>query len=180
MNRRRILRLLAGLAAVGAAASGIGASDAAFTDGVQTELTIAAGTLGLTHDGDGLVFDSAPLAPGGSEAATVTVRSQGTVAGRLQLHRETLSDTAPGGCAIADALTVRLREGETILFDGPLADLGTDTDLGPTAPGAARELGLRFTFPAGGGATAADNDNCFQGSVHRERLSWTLAEEPAP
>lgn len=187
MVTSRLARTTLGLIAllcIGLAGS---ATLAAFTsDPVTAETEIAVGTLALTAVGDDLVFDSAPLAPGDSSAAKVRLRQSGTLAATVVLHRESTAGTSPNGCAIADALGLLIvedRDGDVAtagdrrdVYDGTLAAAPTDLPLGQFAADERRTYEFTLTYAPQGGATTADNDNCFQGSVARQRFSWTARE----
>lgn len=180
MHRRPglLTRSLLVLGALLAATTGLHATGAAFTDAADHEWSVSTGSIALTRDGDGLVFSSAPLAPGDSATGTVTVRNTGDRALTLSLAREHLESTAPAGCAVRDALRLKVVQGTTTVVDAPVTEAAS-VDLGELAPAAAREYAFTLTFAPQHGATDADNDNCFQGSVDRERFTWHAVEAPA-
>ena len=170
-----MLRLALVLVAVIAAGTALHSTSAAFTDAQTTHFTISSGSVAIERTDGGFVFDSAPLAPGDSAHATATIANTGTLPLKLTLSRETLASTAPGGCPIRSALHLKI----TGLFDGPLADAPAHISVGSLAPGDSRSYGVTLTFAAQHGATEADNDNCFQGSVDREQFSWDAVEARA-
>jgi hypothetical protein len=178
--RRAPTALTRGLLIVGAliaATTGLTATKAAFTDAVPAvDWTITTGSIALERDGDGLVFSSAPLAPGDSATGTVVVRNVGDNLFKLSLGREGIESTAPAGCAVRDALHLKIVDGATTLVDAPLPTAATSVDVGDLAPAASRTLTVTLTFAPQNGATDADNDNCFQGSLDRERFTWSAVE----
>jgi hypothetical protein len=191
MRVRRLrlpLRVRAALAvgALAAAAVGVGASGAAFTDTWSTDWQITTGSVALAVDGDGLVFDSAPMAPGASATATATLHVRGSLPATVTLTRTELLSTAPGGCALRDALRISIlkdRDGDPAthgdrgtILDAALADVPARLDLGTLQPGDVRSYTVTLTFAARHGATATDNDNCFQGAVAHERFDWDAAQ----
>ncbi|HEY3020687.1 MAG TPA: hypothetical protein VGJ32_10860 [Solirubrobacteraceae bacterium] len=177
---RRLLTALLALAVVAVAAPRLHGTSAAFTDSHTTSIAISTGSVAIEHDGDGLTFTSAPLAPGDKAEATVRVTSSGSLAARLALTREQLTSTAPAGCAIRDALRLRVDEeagGEhRTVADGPLGEVADALELGRFASGETRTYALTITFAPQHGATATDNDNCLQGSVDTERFAWQAVE----
>lgn len=189
MRRPALIRLLcvvAALAGLSLVVSGFRATGAAFTDSETITVAISSGSVAIGHDGDGLEFSSAPLAPGDAAAATVRVTNSGTLAATLSLGREHLESTSPAGCAVRDALQLEIVEDvdgdpgtagdRTRIADGALTDVAASAALGAIAPGAARTYELTLTFEAQNGASAADNDNCFEGSIDRERFTWSSVE----
>ena len=158
------------------ATTGLTSTYAAFTDGESYEWSIATGTIALERDGDGLVFSSAPLAPGDSATGTVTVRNVGDRAFSLSLAREGIESTAPAGCAVREALQLTIVQGATTLVDAPLATAAASVEVGRIEPDAARTLTVTLTFAPQHGATDDDNDNCFEGSLDRERFTWHAVE----
>ena len=181
MLRCGLIVAVLALAAVAAIGSLRGTS-AAFTDEQTTEIAISTGSVAIERDGKGLVFSSAPLAPGDTASASVKVTNSGPLPVDLTLTRELLDSTAPGGCAVRDALTLKIVEVATgdvrrTLADGPLAGVPEHIALGTFEPGEARTYEITVTFVAEHGATATDNDNCFQDSVDRDRFSWVAAEK---
>ena len=170
---RRSLIVLAAVAAALAAVTTLRGTSAAFTDEQTTQFQLKTGSVAIERDGEGLVFTSAPLAPGDSAEATVTVKNAGTLPAKLTLTREQLESTSPGGCAVRDAMRLEVAHGETTISDGPLAG---DVELGTLAAGESRSYDVTLTFAAQHGASATDNDNCFQGSLDRERFGWRAVE----
>lgn len=178
------LIIVAVVALVTVAANAVRGTSSAFTDSHTTMLSVTSGGMAIKRDGDGLVFSSAALAPGDDATASVKVRNGGTLPADLTLTRETLGSTSPGGCAVRDALTLKIVEvgagdARRTLTDGPLAAAPTEIALGTFAVGDARAYEFTVTFVAGHGATATDNDNCFQGSVDSERFGWDATEKAA-
>jgi hypothetical protein len=192
--RRRLhlpvtVRAAIALALLGAAAAGISSTEASFTDEQSAQWSLRSGSLAIAVADDGLVLDGAALAPGDAATATVSVTSTGTLPADLTLTRDELESTAPAGCSLHDALTVRIvkdRDGDPttttdrrVLFDGSLASFPAPLALGAPAPGARRSYVVTFTYVAQGGATQTDNDNCFEGSVARERFGFDADERSA-
>src|SRR4051812_3306643 len=105
---RRLPYLLLALALAAAAASHLHGTSAAFTDSQTTSIAISTGSVGVERDGDGLTFTSAPLAPGDTSSATAEVTNSGSLAARLALTRANVTSTSPAGCAIRDALRLRI------------------------------------------------------------------------
>jgi hypothetical protein len=183
------VRAAAALALLGAAAAGVGSTEASFTDAASAQWSLRSGSLAIAVADHGFVLDGAPLAPGDVAAATVAVTSTGTLGASVRLTRDELASTAPAGCALRDALTLRIvkdRDGDPatttdrrVLFDAPLASAPERLALGVLAPGARRTYEVTFTYVAHGGATATDNDNCFEGSVARERFGFDADERSA-
>ena len=178
MHRRpgALIRALLVVGAILAATSGLTATRAAFTDEQSFDWTLQTGTVALTSEGDGLVFSSAALAPGDAATGTVTVTNDGTEPLELSLARELLSSTSPGGCAVRDALRLKIAQGATTLVDAPLATAAASLELDDLAPAASREYTFTLTFVPQHGAGDTDNDNCFQGSVDQERFTWNAVE----
>jgi hypothetical protein len=181
---RALLIAIAVVAVTSIAATTLHGTSAAFTDSQTIHLDVSSGGLSIERDGAGLVFSSTVLAPGDTATASVKVTNGGTLPYDLTLRRELVDAAAPGGCAIRDALTLKIVEiaaGGTrrTLTDGPLTSAATEVALGAFAVGAARTYEMTVAFPAGHGATATDNDNCFQGSFDRERFSWAAEERPS-
>lgn len=174
MNRHAIIALVLVVAAA-AAISTLHGTSAAFTAEQTAHLTIGTGSVALTDDGDALAFDAAALAPGDTAKATVTVKA-GSLPADVALSRQLLESTAPHGCAIRDALSLRVAEAGRTLTDGPLASAAAELPLGRFAAGETRTYEIALTFAARHGATTADNDNCFQDSVDRERFTWSATE----
>ena len=174
------IAVVAALAVIGT----LRGTSAAFTAEQSTTIQISTGSLAIKRDGAGLVFSSAALAPGDTATASVKVSNGGTLPYDLTLKRELLDSTAPGGCAVRDALTLKIVEvgagdARRTLTDGPLTAAPTGIALGTFAVGDARTYEFTVTFVAGHGATATDNDNCFQGSVDSERFGWDATEKAA-
>jgi hypothetical protein len=184
MPRLRFLSLP--LVLLGVAAGAFSATGASFTDETTLTYELGAGSLGIERNGDGLVFDSAPLAPGGVSRASVTVTNDSPFAAELVLTHEEESSTPGDGCAVRDALQLRVvedldRDLDTTgdrdeLTDEPLKTAPATIPLRPFAAGAARTYVFEVTFVAQGGATADSNDNCFQGSKTTERFAWQSME----
>src|SRR4051812_875537 len=170
---RRSLIALATVAAALAAVATVRGTSAAFTDEQTAQIQLKTGSVAIERDAQGLVFTSAPLAPGDSADAAVTVTNTGTLPAKLTLTREQLESTSPGGCAVGDALRLKVARGDNVLADGPL---GGAIELGTFAAGEAGTYDVTITFAAQHGATAADNDNCFEGSLDRERFAWQAVE----
>jgi hypothetical protein len=167
------------------AAAGHG-THAAFTDTHSVDFTVGVGSVALEHVGDGLAFTSAPLVPGGEPArGTVRVRNGGTLAADVALVREAGAATSPAGCSVRDALRLRVvadgdgdpeTKGDRVeVVDGPMASVGS-APVGRLAAGAARSFDVAVWFLAQHGATADDNDNCFEGSVDTERFAFQAME----
>jgi hypothetical protein len=174
---------LATLTALATAGDG---THAAFTDAQSVDFTVSAGSVALEHVGDGLGFTSAPLAPGGEPArGTVRVRNGGTLAADVAFLRTAGPVTSPAGCAVRDALRLRVvadadgdpdTKGDRVeIVDGPMASV-TSAALGRLAAGGERSFDVAVWLLAQHGATADDNDNCFQGSVDTERFAFTAME----
>src|SRR4051794_30547021 len=181
MLRAALLALAAALAAA-LTVAGFHGTSAAFTDSQTFHIEVSSGGLAIQRDGAGLIFSPSALAPGDPATASVKVTNDGTLPYDLALTREMLGSTAPGGCAVRDALTLKIVEvtaGGTrrTLADGALAGVPTRIALGTFAAGEARTYEVAVTFVAKHGATATDNDNCFQGSADRERFGWNAAEK---
>jgi hypothetical protein len=174
------------LAALTATAAAFHATNAAFTDSQSIDFTIASGTVALTRVGDALAFSSAPLVPGGDPVrATVRLRNAGSLASDITLVRTPGPSTSPGGCAARDALRIRVvadddgdpdtKGDRHEVVDGPMADLGS-APIGRLDAGAARSFDVAVWLLAQHGATEADNDNCFEGSVDTEQFGFGAIE----
>ena len=170
---RRSLIALAAVAAALAAVATLRGTSAAFTDEQTTEFQLKTGSVAIQRDGDGLVFSSAPLAPGDSASATVKVTNTGTLPAKLTLSREQLESTSPGGCSVSDAMRLKVADGDATISDGPLAG---NVELGTLAAGESRSYDVTLIFAAQHGASATDNDNCFEGSLDRERFGWQAVQ----
>ena len=173
----RPMRLLAGAAIVAGIAGGVQTTRAAMTDGFQGTADFSTGRVALARDGADLDLDGSRLLPGGSVTGTATLRNDGSLPARMTLAHRALESTAPDGCALRDVarLDVRDRSGDQVAPLGQTGPLALDE----LAPGATRAYTVTLTFPARGDRTAASTDNCVQGSLLRERFSWT-AEEHTP
>src|SRR3954452_4701823 len=179
----RVAVILTSLVAVAAvAATGLHGTSAAFTDSQTIHVDVSSGGLSIQRDGDGLVFSSAALAPGDTATGSVKVTNGDTLPYDLTLRRALLEAPSPAGCEVLDALTIKIVEvgagdARRTLADWPIAAAPTEIALGRFAPGDARTYEVTVTFVAEHGAAAADNDNCFQGSIDRERFGWMAAEK---
>ena len=184
--RRRRLWLASAVAVLVALAGGLQGTKAAFTTSETFEWDASSGSLALTRDGDGLLFDSSPLAPGDAATGVVRLKNTGTIEAEIALTRESVSSTAPAGCEVRDALHVQVvedRDGDpltsddrTDVADDALTEIGDALALSSFAAGEARTYEVTVTFTPQHGATADDNDNCFQGSVATERFGWQAVE----
>jgi predicted ribosomally synthesized peptide with SipW-like signal peptide len=192
--RSRALRgalVLGALAVAGVAASG---TIAAFTSSVVTSDTqIAVGTLALTAVGNDLTFDSTPLAPGDAAQAAVRLRNSGNLPSEVALHRVTEASTSPGGCAIKDALRLKIVEDldgdaattadRRTVVDAALSAAPADIAIGDFAADERRTFEFTLRYVPRGGASAGTapgaNDNCFQSSATRQRFSWSGMERGA-
>ena len=178
MRRSALIAVVAVAVATSLAAAMRGTS-AAFTDEQTTHMQITTGGVGLTRDGDGILFDTTPLAPGDTADATVKVTNSGSLPATVTFSRTDLGSTSPNGCDVRDALHLQVVEdggaGRT-LVDGAVTGASSGVDLGTFAPGEARSYAIHVTFAAQHGADATDNDNCFEGSVDRERFAWAAVE----
>ena len=180
MLRLTLIALAVLAAAVTVVTTGVRGTSAAFTDSETIEIGVSTGSVGIDRDGDGLVFSSAPLAPGDTARATVKVSNGGSLPIDMALARENQRSDAPNGCAVRDALGLKVVEvagtERRTLVDGPLKSVAGSLALGAFAPGEERTYEVAVTFAPQHGATALDNDNCFQGSVDTERFSWQAVE----
>jgi hypothetical protein len=179
--------LLTALALIVLGTAGLRGTTAAFTASETTTIEISTASLGIDRSGDGLVFDSAPLAPGGISSTSVRVTNDSALAAELTLTREEMSsDTPPEGCAVREALELKVIEDvdgdpATIddrekLTDELIDDAPGELALGRFAAREARTYEVTLTFVAQNGATTEDNDNCFQGSSTTERFAWQSME----
>jgi predicted ribosomally synthesized peptide with SipW-like signal peptide len=174
------LRLLLAPAAVLLIGSGLQGTHAAFTDSETFEFSASTGSLAIERDGDGLVFDSSPLAPGDTASGTFTIANKGTLPAELRLTTEQVTRTvAASACDVRDALQVAVAAqaggqrrplGEAAVAARELPGLGT------LPAGETRTYAVTITYAPQGGATSADNDNCFQGAATVERFTVDAVE----
>jgi hypothetical protein len=137
-------------------------------DAVAFTLSDANGALALANSHAGAaIFNGEGLRPGVPVNGSVTIGNTG--AGQAELTISASAETSAGG-DLWNALQLRIQDvtdpaAPTVLYDGPLAQLGR-RDLGALAAGASRTYLLTAELPAGAG-------DAYQGARLSLGFAWT-------
>lgn len=164
-GQRRFQALIT-IAALMLAASVVMASGASFTStSANLSNTFTAGNLHHTNSKDpGAVLTATLMKPGDTATGSVTLTNDGDIPGTFSLSTSNLSDvvSAPYTGKLSDVLTLKIMDGATQVYSGPINSVGTVAiPGGPWAAGASHTFDFTVTFPNGGtpgGPLTGDNN----------------------
>jgi hypothetical protein len=182
---QRRMQVLLTLAVLLVAVSVVIGSGANFTSSsVNPSNTFSAGNLAMTNSKPGAaILTAALMKPGQTTASgTVTITNSGDIAGHISLSTSAMTDTPGVNLGkLSDVLTVKIMDGATQIYNGPIKSVGTialpssgtPTTL-PWAVSEAHTYTFTVTFPDGlTPPSATTGDNAFKGSAMSIEFDWT-------
>lgn len=181
---QRRMQVLLTLAVLLVAVSVVIGSGANFTSSsVNPSNTFSAGNLAMINSKSAAILTAALMKPGQTTTSgTVTITNSGDIAGHISLSTSAMTDTPGVNLGkLSDVLTVKIMDGATPIYNGPIKSVGTialpssgtPTTL-PWAVNEAHTYTFTVTFPDGlTPPSATTGDNAFKGSAMSIEFDWT-------
>ena len=123
------------------------------------------------------MLTASKMKPGDTATGSVTITNDGDIPGTFTLTTSNMTDTAvaPYTGKLSDVLTLKIMDGATQIYSGPIKSVGTiSLPGGAWAAGVSHTYDFTVTFPDGGvpaGPTLGDNS--YKKATMSIQFDWT-------